>query len=171
VLGVTEVGTGAVGLAEGLIEATDWGNYRRLAGVSAAGVGQVLMSLLKSDRERVETARNSLENEIAPQANLYSAAEPAVSVLAASLADPRPRWVRIAVLDLMFLILSGAPVRDEVERGNGALLERCIARVRESLWLIVREALTDATCYEAALDVLDIVDPGGTANELARSIR
>lgn len=168
---MTEVRTGAVGLAEGLIEAIDWGNYRRLMGVSAAGVGQVLMAFLKSDRESVETARNSLENEVAPQANLYSAAEPAVSVLAASLADPRPRWVRIAVLDLMFLILSGAPVRDEVERGNGALLERCIARVRESLWLVAREALTDVTCYEAALDVLDIVDPGGTANEIVRSIR
>jgi hypothetical protein len=168
---VTEVGASAVGLAEGLIEAIAWGNYRRLAGDSAAGVGQVLMSLLTSDRERVETARDFLENEIAPQANLYSAAEPAVSVLAASLADPRPRWVRIAVLDLMFLILSGAPVRDEVERGNGALLERCIVRVRESLWLIVREALAEATCYEAALDVLDIIDPGGTANELVRSIR
>jgi hypothetical protein len=30
-----------VGLAEGLIEATDWENYRRIAGVSAAGVGAV----------------------------------------------------------------------------------------------------------------------------------
>jgi hypothetical protein len=71
----------------------------------------------------------------------------------------------------MFLILSGTPVTDEVERGNGALLERCIARVRESLWLIVREAFTDATCYEAALDVLGIADPAGTASELVRSIR
>lgn len=171
VLGVTEVSAGSVGLAERLIETTDWGSYRQLQGVSAADVGQVVMSLLKSDLDSVDTAEDSLENRIAPQANLYSAAEPAVSVLAASLADPRPRWVRIAVLELTFLILSGAPVRDEVERGNGALLERCIARVRESLWLIVREALTDATCYEAALDVLDIVDPGGTANELVRSIR
>ncbi len=168
---MTEVGGGSVGLAERLIEATDWGSYRQVQGVSAADVGQVVMSLLKSDLEGVNTAEDSLENRIAPQANLYSAAEPAVSVLAASLADPRPRWVRIAVLELMFLILSGAPVRDEVERGNGALLERCIARVRESLWLIVREAIADTTCYEAALDVLDIVDPGGTANEVARSMR
>jgi hypothetical protein len=168
---VTEVGADSVGLAERLIEATDWGSYRQLEGVSAADVGQVLMSLLKSDVERVDTAEDSLENKIVPQANLYSAAEPAISVLAASLSDPRPRWVRIAVLELMFLVLSGAPVRDEVERGNGELLERCISRVRESLWLIVREALTDAACYEAALDVLDIVDPGGTANELARSSR
>jgi len=171
VLGVSEVGASAVGLAEELIEAIDWGSYRRLAGDSAAGVGQVLMSLLTSDRGRVETARDFLENEIAPQSNLYSAAEPAVSVLAASLADPRPRWVRIAVLDLMFLILSGAPVQEEVERGNGALRERCIIRVRESLWLIVREAFADIACYEAVLDVLDIVDPGGAANELVRLSR
>jgi hypothetical protein len=86
-----------VGLAEGLIEATDWENYRRIAGVSAAGVEQFLMSLLKSDRERVEPARHSVENEIVHQANLYNAAEPAVSIVAASLADPWPRWVRIAV--------------------------------------------------------------------------
>jgi hypothetical protein len=171
VFGVTEVSAGFAGLAERLIEATDWASYRQLDGVSAADVEQLLMSLLRSDPEKVDGAEDSLENRIAPQANLYSAAEPAVSVLAVALADPRPRWVRITVLELMFLILSGAPVRDEVERGNGALLERCIARVRESLWLIVREALTDATCYEAALDVLDIADPGGNANVLVRSTR
>ncbi|WP_170047681.1 hypothetical protein [Couchioplanes caeruleus] len=168
---MTEVNAGSAGLAERLIEATDWGSYRKLEGVSAADVGQALMSLLKSDRERIDTAEDSLEDKIVPQADLYSAAEPAVGVLAASLVDPRPRWVRIAVLELMYLILSGAPASDEVERGNGALLERCAARVRESLWLIVREALDDEACYEAALDVLDIVDPGGTANELARSVR
>jgi hypothetical protein len=168
---VTEVSAGFAGLAERLTEATDWGSYRQLDGVSAADVGQVLLSLLKSDLEMVDAAEDILENRIVPQANLYSAAEPAVSVLAAALADPRPRWVRITVLELMFLILSGTPVADEVERGNGALLERCIDRVRESLWLIVREALTDSTCYEAALDVLDIADPAGTANELVRSIR
>jgi len=71
----------------------------------------------------------------------------------------------------MFLVLSGAPVRDEIERGNGALLERCIACVRESLWLVAREAIADATCFEAALDVLDIVDPDGVANKLVRSTR
>ncbi|GGQ56282.1 hypothetical protein [Couchioplanes azureus] len=168
---MTEVNDGSAGLAERLIEATDWGSYRKLEGVSAADVGQALMSLLGADRGRIDTAEDSLEDKIVPQADLYSAAEPAISVLAASLADPRPRWVRIAVLELMYLILSGAPVRDEVERGNGALLERCIARVRESLWLIVREALADETCYEAALDVLDMVDPGGAANEILRSIR
>jgi hypothetical protein len=168
---VTEVNAGFAGLAERLIEATDWGSHRQLDGVSAADVGQLLMSLLRSDLEMVDAAEDFLENRIVPQANLYSAAEPAVSVLAAALADPRPRWVRITVLELMFLILSGTPVTDEVERGNGALLERCIARVRESLWLIVREAFTDATCYEAALDVLGIADPAGTASELVRSIR
>lgn len=168
---MTEVSAGFTGLAERLIEATDWGSYRQLDGVSAADIGQVLMSLLKSDLEMVDAAEDFLENRIVPQANLYSVAEPAVSVLAAALADPRPRWVRITVLELIFLVLSGAPVTDEVERGNGALLERCIARVRESLWLIVREAITDATFYDAALDVLDIADPAGNASELVRSIR
>lgn len=168
---MTEVSASSFGLAERLIEATDWSSYRQLQGVTAADVGQVVLSLLESDLDSVNAAEDTLENKIAPQANLYSAAEPAISVLAASLTDPRPRWVRIAVLELMFLVLSGAPVRDEVERGNGALLERCIARVRESLWLIVREALTDRACYEAALDVLDIIDPGGPANGLARSMR
>jgi hypothetical protein len=168
---VTRVGAGFVGLAERLIEATDWGSYRQLDGVSAADMGQILTSLLSSDPEMIDVAEDSLENRIVPQANLYSVAEPAVSVLAAALADPRPRWVRITVLELMFLILSGAPAANEVERGNDALLERCIARVRESLWLIVREGLTDASCYGAALDVLDIADPAGAASDLVRSIR
>ena len=95
---MSEVGASAVGLAERLIEAIDWSSYRRLAGDSAAGVGEVLMSLLTSDRRRVETVRDFLENEIAPQSNLYSAAEPAVSVLAASLVDlfgaAGRRWFR-----------------------------------------------------------------------------
>ncbi|WFE34249.1 hypothetical protein [Micromonospora sp. WMMD975] len=167
---MTEVGAGFVGLAERLIEATDWGSYRQLGGVSAAEIGKFLTSLLSSGPEMIDSVEDSLENRIVPQANLCSVAEPAVSVLAAALADPRPRWVRITVLELMFLILSGAPVVDEVERGNGALLERCIDRVRESLWLIVREGLTDASCHEAALDVLDIADPAGTAANLVRSI-
>ncbi|MGW4215347.1 hypothetical protein ACWEIJ_45755 [Lentzea sp. NPDC004789] len=168
---MTEVGDGFVGLAERLIEAIDWGSYRQLDGVSAADIGQILTSLLSSDPDMIDATEDSLENRIVPQANLYSVAEPAVSVLAAALAGPRPRWVRITVLELMFLILSGAPVANEVERGNGALLERCIARVRESLWLIIREGLTDASCYGAALDVLDIADPAGTASDLVRSMR
>ena len=168
---MTDPSLDAVTLAERLIERTDWASYRRLPGASAERVGQLLQSLLRSGRDGVEDLRDALENEVAPQANLYSAAEPAVSVLAASLADSSPRWVRITVLDLMFLILSGAPVVEEVQLGNGALLERCFARARESLWLIVQAGITDAACYKAALDVLDLVDPAGTANALARSLR
>jgi hypothetical protein len=163
--------TNAEGLAERLVAVTDWGTYRRLSGGPAVDVGQILTSLLtSSDPDSANVASDSLESEVAVQGNLYSAAEPVVRVLAASLADPRSRWVRLSVLDLMFLILSGAPVRDEVERGNGALRERCVDRVRESLWLLVREALTDPTCYRAALDVLDLVDPDGSASELVRSL-
>lgn len=168
---MTEPSGGSVRLAERLIEATDWGDFRRITGGSAGRVRAMLTSLLESDSEGISTARNTLENEIVPQAGLYSVAEPAVSVLAASLADPRPRWVRIVVLDLMYLILTGAPVKDEVERGNGDLRERCIDRVRESLWVIARVALVDAICGDAVLDVLDIVDPGGPAPALVRSTR
>lgn len=168
---MTEVRAVPLGLAERLIEATDWDSYWQIEGVPAADVGRILMSLLNSDLEGIDAAEDFLENRIVPQANLYSAAEPAVSVLAASLTDPRPRWVRIAVLELMYLILSGTPGREEAQRGGEALLERCIARVRESLWLLVQAALTDEACYEAALDVLDIVDSGGTATALVRSIR
>ncbi|MFG1611001.1 hypothetical protein [Actinoplanes sp. NPDC049265] len=167
---MTKVGTGPAGLAELLIEATDWGSYRQIDGVPAADIGQILTSLLRSDPEMIDAVEDSLENRIAPQANLYSVAEPAVSVLAAALAGPRPRWVRITVLELMFLILSAAPVADEVERGNDALGERCISRVRESLWLIAHEALSDPSCYDAALDVLTIADPAGTATNLVRSM-
>ncbi|GAA1576734.1 hypothetical protein GCM10009804_36690 [Kribbella hippodromi] len=164
---MSEVGSGAVGIAERRIGATDWGRYERLSG-SAAGLGEVLLSLLDADREGAGAARDHLENEVVPQANLYGAAEPVITVSAASLADPRPQWVRIVVLDLMFVILSGAPTLEEVERGNGALLEHCVARVRESAWLIAREALTDVACYDAALDVLDIADADKKVSEFIR---
>ncbi len=161
-----------VGLAERLISETDWASYRMLTGGPASGVGAVLQRLFaSSDPESATVESDALENEVAVQGNLYSAAEPAVRVLAASLADPRPRWVMLSVLDLMFLILSGYPVADEIESGNGALLERCTSRVRESLWLIVRVAIDDAVCVRAALDVLEIVDEDGVAVGLVRSLR
>lgn len=167
---MSDVCEGSSGLAERLVAATDWGSYRGATGSSAAGLGDVLLSLLRSDPGGAGSVMDHLENEVVPQANLYDAAEPAVSVLAATLADPRPRWVRIVALDLMFLILTGAPVAQEVEQGNGALLERCIARVRESMWLIAHVALADATCYDAAHDVLDIVDADGWITEFVESV-
>lgn len=170
-LGLNDADDGHLGLAERLLAAIDWSDYRQLGGDPATEVGELLRSLLESTLETADTTSDALENVVAVQANLYSAAEPAVSVLAASLVDPRPRWVRISVLELMYLVLSGAPVAEEIECGNGALLDRCRTRVRESLWLIVRVALADSTCYEVALEVLDLVDPGGLAAALVRSSR
>ena len=155
------------GLAEMLISLTDWSAYRRSTGRPATGVGELLTALLISkDAASADPACDAIENAVAVQSNLFSASEPALQVLAASLADPRPRWVRLSVFDLMFLVLSGGPVSNEIERGNAHLLERCISRVRESLWLIVQEALADPTCKRAALDVLRLVDPGGKSVEI-----
>lgn len=154
---MSDIDIARLGLAEMLINEIEWYRYQQPMG-PADEVGRNLLSFLGSDRKTVGFFRDSLEDEVVPQANIYSAAEPVARVLVATLADPRPRWVEIAVMDLMFLILTG--VNGGVDPGfqNDDLLERCVARIREGLWLVARAGLADSACYEAALDVLDLAD-------------
>jgi hypothetical protein len=151
------------GLAELLISLTDWSSYRKLGGDEAGSVGGDLSAFLTAEKAAVEPLRNRLESEVAVQANLYSASVPVVRALAAALVEERPRWTRIAALDLMFLILRGASAPEEVARGEAGLSESCIAAARESLWSIVRVAKEDPACHDAVRDVLGVIDREGLA--------
>jgi hypothetical protein len=151
------------GLAELLVATIDWSSYRKVGGDRADSVGAALVEFLRAGRDAVEGIRNRLETEVAVQANLYSASVPAMRVLAAALVEERPRWVRIATLDLMFLILSGASAPEETAAGETTLRDRCVAAARESLWSIVRVAKEDPVCLGAVLDVLQVIDPEGSS--------
>src|SRR5690242_21375120 len=83
-----------------------------------------------------------------PPSPLYGAAEPAVSVLAASLLDPPPRWVRIAVLELMSLILSGARSRIALLNCSGGT-HRSIGRA----WVLVTAVVSGEHISAYAYDI------------------
>ena len=139
-----------MGLAELEIARVDWTSFVTATG-PATGIGDALRALLgAADAEQASEAYWRLENHVVVQGELFGAAEPCAAVLVAALADPRPRHVRIAALELLFQVVTGAP------SGGGDLAERCKARAREGLWLLIREAVSGER--EAALDVLRELD-------------
>ena len=78
-----------------------------------------------------------LENHVVVQGSLFEAAVSTVSVICASLVlGPRPKWVMIQLLELLFQIVSGESHSDEVKRGLSDLGERCRAEASKSLWLL-----------------------------------
>ena len=83
-----------------------------------------------------------------------------VSVLIASLLDPRQPWVRTSVLELLFWILGAYPIPPTPPD----LRERSHRVAREGLWLLIREALGESR--EAALEVLERLGEAERARRL-----
>lgn len=138
------------------LQRTDWSAVREATG-SASGVPLAIRSLLAAPTpDEVRPPYWDLENHVVVQGQLFEAAAVVVPVLIAALLDDRPRHVRIAVLDLLFQIVSAEPHAEEIERGNLDLTETCRARAREGLWLLYREFLVGER--DAALDVIEAVE-------------
>ena len=134
-------------LVEFLIESTDWQAYEDIDG-PAVNVARGLTALLESaNAEEAEAAYWQLENRIVVQGNVYSVCVPAVRILVASLLNDCGFPVRVAVLDLLYQILSGSSVSEDP-----FIIERCRAYVAEGTWLIVREFVFGPR--DAARDVL-----------------
>lgn len=170
VFGVGDTKMEFLGVAERLIRRTDWPSYRKIGGQPAESVGVALAALLALEGpEEARRLSDNIESEVAPQSNLYSACEPTMAVLSATFVDARPFWVRTVALDLMYLILNGAPVQDEVALGNAALREICVSRARESMWALVKEAVCDSRLRRSVSEVLQLIDAQGSASALALS--
>jgi hypothetical protein len=138
------------------LQRTDWSAVREAAG-SAEAIPDAIRSLLTAPGpEDVGAPYWELENHVVLQGQLFEAAAVLVPVLLAALADERPRHVRIALLDLLFQIVSGEPHVEEIERGNIDLTEMCRARAREGLWVLYREFLVGER--DAARDVIELVE-------------
>ena len=138
--------------AEFALTLTDWTTIGH-AGAAGVRVPDAIKTLLASETpQHAALNEAALENLIVAQGSVEEAAEPAISVLLAALADDPPSHIRVPILDLLFQICIGGPA-DQADVG---LIARCHDRVREGLWLLVREAVEGAR--DAALDVLDIVD-------------
>lgn len=67
----------------------DWGNYETVQG-SADRIPQALRSLLDASLAQADSYYWEIENQVVVQGQLFSAAEPTLQVLVASLLDPRP---------------------------------------------------------------------------------
>lgn len=154
-------------LAERVIRSTNWSQLAAANG-PASQIGESLGLLLTAATpEEASTAYWRLENHVVVQGELFESAEQAVAVVVAAFADPRPRHVRISMLELLYQILRGLPSPDEIERGNADLLERCRARTLEGLWLLVHEAMVGE--HEAVMDVLELILDGDRI-EVVRSL-
>lgn len=152
-------------LAERLMETIDWSRLRSANG-DGEGVRHAIGQLLASDcGDAAQQAYWGIENHAFVQGELFEVSEACSSVLVASLADSRERWVRIAVLELLFQIVSGhASSTPSTPDSPRDLARRCHEAVREGLWLLFREALMGER--DAALDVLDQLGQGARARSL-----
>ncbi|WP_438015639.1 hypothetical protein WMF18_32900 [Sorangium sp. So ce315] len=128
--------------------------------------GALLDLLSAKSAEDCTGAYWGIENHAVVQGELYEIAEVCTSVLVASLVDRRPRFVRIAVLDLLFQILGGHA--SSLSFTPGDIVERCHHAAREGLWSLVDEALHGES--EAARDVLGLLGEEERVDAILRAV-
>ncbi|MEI8411517.1 MULTISPECIES: hypothetical protein [unclassified Kribbella] len=141
-------------VADVVIGAVDWSRYQLLDGPASRFGRQLAEFVAESPVDGRRDLWETMENHVFAQDDIFSAAEPTISVLLASLLDERPQHVRIAILDLLFHLVRATSYRDD------DLGRRCLEKAAPGGWLLVREGLTGpGVVTEACLDVLDIASP------------
>ena len=141
-------------VADQVISTVDWSTYW-LADGAAVGFGRRLMDFLtdspSGDRRGLW---ETMENHVFSQDDIFSAAEPSISVLLASLIDQHSLATRIAVLDLLFHIVQAASYR------NDDLGSRCMRSAATGAWLLVAQAIAGPRAVtEACIEILEIAAP------------
>jgi len=141
-------------MAERVLAAVDWSSYQVMGG-PAIRLGVALRDLLSSsDVEESSAAWGRIEEEVFSQGTIYSAAEPTVTVMVASLTVEQPSWRIGRILDLLYFIVCGVSPEDPL------MQSRCRLRAREGLWLLARLALDqDGWARVGALEVIDVIAP------------
>jgi hypothetical protein len=149
-------------VADLVIEAVDWSKYQLLGGTASRFGRQLAAFVAEGSVYERQELWEMMENHVFAQDDIFSAAEPTISVLLAALIDERPQHVRVAILDLLFQLIHAASYRDD------DLRRRCLERASAGGWLLVREAIAGpGVVREACLEVLDIAAPD--CAEFARS--
>ncbi len=142
----------------------DWGNYETVQG-SADRIPQALRSLLDASLAQADSYYWEIENQVVVQGQLFSAAEPTLQVLVASLLDPRPKHTKIDVLELIFQIVAGS-VSEASDTEYKKLQTRIHSRAVDALWIFYGEL--DGEHAAAALEILELIDPGRMSRVSAR---
>jgi hypothetical protein len=140
-------------LSEATIRSVDWSRFRVAAG-KATNFGQALSRLIvSSDAAETRSVWNGIENVVFAQDDIFSAAEATIDVVFAALVDGPSRHAKVALIDLLFLLLHGESPEDP------SLRDRCHQRARRGLWLLTREAAAETeTLRNSLLDVIELID-------------
>ncbi|MEU4607407.1 hypothetical protein AB0F43_30855 [Kribbella sp. NPDC023972] len=141
-------------VADVVIGTVDWSRYQSLDGPATRFGRQSAEFVAESPVAGRRELWEKMENHVFVQDDIFSAAEPTISVLFASLIDERPQPVRIAILDLLFHLVQAASYRAD------DLGKRCLEKAAAGGWLLVQEAIAGPTVVtDACLEVLDIASP------------
>jgi len=132
----------------------DWQKYEEIQG-RADSIPAVLQALLSSSIENAEKYYWGIENHVVVQGQLFSAAEPTLQVLIASLLNVRPRHTKIDVLELIFQIVAAAFSEAEDEKYR-EMQRRIQLRALEGLWVFYGELNGEHS--EAVGEILDLID-------------
>lgn len=133
----------------------DWSKYEVIQG-RADSVPLALEALLTSTIKEAEKYYWRIENHVVVQGRLFSAAEPTLQVLIASLLNARPRHIKIDVLELIFQIVVGAAAESANEEYK-KMQQRVQFRALEGLWVFYGEL--NGEHAKAVGEVLDVLDP------------
>jgi hypothetical protein len=144
-------------LGEAVIRWVDWSRYRVSTGNARQFGGTLLRLLRAASPDESREVWNGIENSVFAQDTIFSAAEPAIDVVLAALVADRPRHVKVALVDLLFLVLNGHSDEDP------GLHDRCHGRALRGLWLLAREAAgAEEPVRDAVLEAMDLIDPTQT---------
>ena len=115
----------------------DWSNIIEAHGPATNIPVAIRELMLAQNVEESEIAYWKLENHIVVQGNVFEAAAYAVPVFMAALVKTdRPTHFVISTMDLFYQIIAGGVHEEEIARGMPDLKERCIAAMREGIWIL-----------------------------------
>lgn len=141
-------------LGEIVLDEFDWEVYGTCAGPRSQDLrGRVLKFINSESSEEARQTWLTIENVAFAQNTIYPSVEPVVEVLVAALADERPEWTRMWIVELLRFILMGGSEEDPT------LVARCYERARRGVWLLAKlsQEVTGEN-REAVLEVLDLID-------------
>lgn len=145
-------------IVDAAIARYDWRDLQEANG-PATRIPAAFIELIRSaDPEAAQKAYWKLENHVVVQGSLFESSVGVVSLVGAALAEPaRPKWVRIALLELLFQIVAGESHSDEVARGVADLGQKCRTEAKKLLWILYG-IFQDGELWEAAREIILLID-------------
>lgn len=132
----------------------DWSTYRAPTG-NGFGIPDIFMRIIEADSDS-DLLGCTLEYRLEVQSMVYEVALPAVGVIVAAYAESLPVAAEMELLNVLHNIITGEPHASELEMGNYDLVERCVERAREGIWVMYSKL--SKINADFMLDVLDVVD-------------